>query len=116
MPGRKWNVLAAAPSGESHAGRVYVDTRALSTRTECDPVVSKWPPDLYPSRFRGPVMSAEIEVLTAALDSSGLILFQCWCHGVAVLCAVLLARRVKESSGTWSRPLCVVCVEVSQTK
>lgn len=61
--------------GESHAGRVYVDTHTLSTRIEYDPVVSKWPPDLYPSRFKGPVMSAEIEVLTATLDSLWLILF-----------------------------------------
>lgn len=47
----------------------------FSTRIEYDPVVSKWPPDLYPSRFKGPVMSAEIEVLTAPLDSFSLILF-----------------------------------------
>lgn len=66
---------ASVPSGESHAGRVYVDTHTLSARIEYDPVVSKWPPDLYPSRFKGPVMSAEIEVLTATLDSFWLILF-----------------------------------------
>lgn len=63
------------PSGESHAGRVYVDTHTLSTRFEYNPVVSKRPPDLYPSRFKGLVMSAEIEVLTATLDSFSLILF-----------------------------------------
>lgn len=53
----------------------FMWTHTLSTRIEYDPVVSKWPPDLYPSRFKGPVMSAEIEVLTAALDSFWLILF-----------------------------------------
>lgn len=61
--------------GESHAGKVYVDTHTLSTRIEYDPLVSKWPPDLYPSRFKGSVMSAEIEVLTATLDSFVLTLF-----------------------------------------
>lgn len=69
LPGR------GVPSGESHAGKVYVDTHALSTRIEYDPVVSKRPPDLYPSRFKGPIMSVEIEVLTATLDSFWLILF-----------------------------------------
>lgn len=53
----------------------FMWTYTLSTRIEYDPVVSKWPPDLYPSKFKGLVMSAEIEVLTATLDSSWLILF-----------------------------------------
>lgn len=63
------------PSGVSHAGRVYVEIHTLSTGIEYDLRVSKWPPDLHPSRFKGSVASAEIEVLTATLDSFSLILF-----------------------------------------
>lgn len=61
--------------GDSHAGRIYLDTRVLPTWVECNPVVSKWPPDLYPSTSKGLVTSAEIEVLTGTLDSFALILF-----------------------------------------
>lgn len=53
----------------------FMWTYTLSTGIEYDPVVSKWPPDLYPSRFKGLVMFAEIEVLTGALDSFSFILF-----------------------------------------
>lgn len=70
-----WERETGLPSGESHAGRVYVEIHTLSTGIEYDLHVSKWPPDLYPSRFKGSVASAEIEVLTAALDSFSLILF-----------------------------------------
>ena len=63
------------PSGESHAGRVYVEIHTLSTGIEYDLRISKWPPDLYPSGFKGSAASAEIEVLTAALGSFSLTLF-----------------------------------------
>lgn len=72
---QRWEWEASVPPGESHAGRVYVDIRTLSTGIEYDLLVSKWPPDLYPSRFKGSVTFAEIEALTAALDSFSLILF-----------------------------------------
>lgn len=75
MAWQKQEWEARVPLGESHAGRVYVDTHTLSARIQHDPVVSKWPPDLYPSWFKGLVISAEIEVLTATLDSFWLILF-----------------------------------------
>lgn len=66
LPGRETGMGGQRPRGGGlHAGRVYVDTHTLSTRFEYDPVVSKWPPDLYPSRFKGPVVSAGIEALTA---------------------------------------------------
>lgn len=72
LPGRDGNGRPACPRGSPMlAGFMW--THTLSTRIEYDPVVSKWPPDLYPSRFKGPVVSAEIEVLTAALDSFSLI-------------------------------------------
>lgn len=62
----------------------------LSTRIEYDPVVSEWPPDLYSSRFKGPVMSAEIEVLTGALDSFS------YCFNAGVMApTVLCTHRVK---------------------
>lgn len=70
--GREWEASVSSggiPCWQGLCGNT------LSARIEYDPVVSKWPPDLYPSRFKGPVMSAEIEVLTAALDSFWLILF-----------------------------------------
>lgn len=74
LPGRDGNGRPACPRGSPMlAGFMW--THTLSTRIEYDPVVSKWPPDLYPSGFKGPVMSAEIEVLTATLDSFSLILF-----------------------------------------
>lgn len=73
LPGRDGNERPECPRGVPCWQGLCGHT--LSTRIEYDPVVSKWPPDLYPSRFKGPVMSAEIEVLTAALDSFSLILF-----------------------------------------
>ena len=49
-PGRGGNVCV--PSGSPMlAGFMW--THTLSTRIEYDPVISKWPPDLYPSRFKG---------------------------------------------------------------
>lgn len=57
------------------AGLLVLCGHTFSARIEYDPVVSKCPLDLYPSRFKGHVMSAEIEVLTATLDSFWLILF-----------------------------------------
>lgn len=71
---QRWEWEASVPSGSPMlAGFMW--THTLSTRIEYDPVVSKWPPDLYPSRFKGSVTSAEIEVLTATLDSFSLTLF-----------------------------------------
>lgn len=62
--------------GESHAGRVYVDTHThFQQGLNKTLLFQKWPPDLYPSTFKWLVMSAEIEVLTATLDSFSLILF-----------------------------------------
>lgn len=70
-----WEREPGLASGKSHAGRVYVETHTLSTGIEYDLRISKWPPDLSPSRFKGSVASAEIEVLTAAFDSFSLVLF-----------------------------------------
>lgn len=43
--------------------------------------------------FKGLVISAEIEVLTAALDSFWLILFLCW-QGIAVSCVELNTHHI----------------------
>lgn len=45
---------SACPRGSPMLARfMWTGTHTLSTRIEYDPVVSKWRPDLYPSRFKG---------------------------------------------------------------
>lgn len=48
-----WERQTGLPSGRSHAGRVYVEIHTLSTGIEYDLRILKWPPDLYPLRFKG---------------------------------------------------------------
>ena len=56
LPGRGWEwewearrALEGVPCWQGLCGHAHT----LSTRIEYDPVVSKWRPDLYPSRFKG---------------------------------------------------------------
>lgn len=64
------------PSRESHAGRVYVDTHTHFQRGLNMTLLFQNGALIYIHQgLKGPVMSAEIEVLTATLDSFSLILF-----------------------------------------
>lgn len=72
---QRWEWEASAPSGESHAGRVYVDTHTFQQGLNMTLMFQNGLLIYIHQGLKGPVMSAEIEVLTATLDSSWLILF-----------------------------------------